>query len=283
MNNPLIFTDKSGMQAGKPFIGHFNVEVSGERQITGVRYGYDKSTGFTEPQLTYDTDGFYSGLADPKLQAFNEFRAEQNSWGNSLENAFVKSWQNTGINLINTALSGGGYIPFAPQVDRVPYNNWTESIAGHINEVILGVGLTRAIGGVFSGGGSATAGSIRNVNPSANQYNCVNCATATDAMLAGRPASALPTASTRGTRLTVLEDTFNGKFVPMTRQGITDNLIKAGPGARGIIFGNRGVGKDGHVFNGVNQKGTVRFLDGQSGKPANWNDRFKDFMFLRTN
>ena len=39
---------------------------------------------------------------------------------------------------------------------------------------------------------SGIAGSIRNVNPTGGTMNCVNCAIATDATLAGRPASALP-------------------------------------------------------------------------------------------
>lgn len=36
------------------------------------------------------------------------------------------------------------------------------------------------------------AGAIRCVNPGRGTKNCVNCVVATDAILAGRPASALP-------------------------------------------------------------------------------------------
>jgi len=48
------------------------------------------------------------------------------------------------------------------------------------------------------------------------------------------------------------------------------------------VFGVR-VGKPGHVFNVVNQNGTVRFLDGQTGKPAKFADNFVEIRFLRTN
>lgn len=58
-------------------------------------------------------------------------------------------------------------------------------------------------------------------------------------------------------------------------------MTNAGSGARGIVFGARGDGV-GHVFNVVNQRGTVRFLDGQTGKAASF-DGFTSFQFLRTN
>jgi papain fold toxin 1 (glutamine deamidase) of polymorphic toxin system len=36
------------------------------------------------------------------------------------------------------------------------------------------------------------AGTIRNANPTRSSTNCVNCVVAVDAILSGRPASALP-------------------------------------------------------------------------------------------
>lgn len=124
-----------------------------------------------------------------------------------------------------------------------------------------------------------TAGSIRNVNPTNGKQNCVNCAIATDATLAGRPTSALPG---KPTKITVLEKYFGRKFRPVHGQAqITNAMTKAGPGARGIVFGGR-KGGVGHVFNVVNQKGTVRYLDGQTGKSATF-DGFSHFGLLRTN
>jgi RHS repeat-associated protein len=124
-------------------------------------------------------------------------------------------------------------------------------------------------------------GSIRNVNPQNGTLNCGNCAVATDATLAGRPASAL-----NGGLTTVrdLQNTFKSRFVQMTQDQITTHLTESGSGARGIIFGNRGLRTPGHYFNGVNQNGTVRFLDGQTGTPANWTPatRYRNFYFMRT-
>lgn len=53
-------------------------------------------------------------------------------------------------------------------------------------------------------------------------------------------------------------------------------------GARGIVFGSRGPGETGHMFNVVNQNGTVRFLDGQTGKPADLGG-YTSLHLLRTN
>lgn len=58
-------------------------------------------------------------------------------------------------------------------------------------------------------------------------------------------------------------------------------MLGAGPGARGIVFGSRGSGEVGHVFNAVNQGGTVRFLDGQIGGAASF-EGFTEFFLLRT-
>jgi hypothetical protein len=55
-------------------------------------------------------------------------------------------------------------------------------------------GLVEMGAGVAEGG---LAGSIRNVNPTGGTTNCVNCAVATDATLAGNPASALPGSPTQ--------------------------------------------------------------------------------------
>ncbi|WP_410900999.1 toxin glutamine deamidase domain-containing protein, partial [Pseudoalteromonas sp. SIMBA_162] len=43
-----------------------------------------------------------------------------------------------------------------------------------------------------------------------------------------------------------------------------------------------GPGQPGHVFNVVNQNGTIRFLDGQTGKVVDLS-KFTSFKFLRTN
>jgi hypothetical protein len=131
------------------------------------------------------------------------------------------------------------------------------------------------------------AGSIKKVNPGypepGRTHNCVNCSIATDATLSGAPASALPIKSTKGVPISVLERQFGGKFgLATTPEKITQQMVEAGDGARGIVFGSYGPGQPGHVFNVVNQSGAVRYLDGQTGKSANLLN-FDTLQLLRTN
>ena len=123
------------------------------------------------------------------------------------------------------------------------------------------------------------AGSIRSVNLIDGKMNCVNCVVATDATLAGRPASAMPGGPYR---INALEKLYGTKFGPPSSiSDISETISNAGPGARGIVFGSRGDAV-GHVFNAINQKGVVRFLDGQTGGAASL-DGFQSFQLLRTN
>ncbi|GGH00626.1 hypothetical protein GCM10007422_14010 [Pedobacter zeae] len=76
---------------------------------------------------------------------------------------------------------------------------------------------------------------------------------ATDNYLKGRPTSALNSELTsKPTSLSVIETEYNGKFV----HGLSIEKIKgmvSSNGETGIVFGNRGPGKVGHVFNVINQ------------------------------
>jgi RHS repeat-associated protein len=139
--------------------------------------------------------------------------------------------------------------------------------------VATGTEAAAALAGI-----SGTAGSIRGVNAIRGTKNCVNCAIATEATLAGRPASAMPGGPQP---IAVLEQMVGRKFgAPTSIDNITKVMAGAGNGARGIVFGSRG-GEVGHVFNVANQKGVVRYLDGQTGKEATFSG-YKDFQLLRT-
>lgn len=73
---------------------------------------------------------------------------------------------------------------------------------------------------------------------------------------------------------------FGGSFTRVGGQSaIETQLLNAGNGAQGVVFGSRGAGRVGHVFNAINQDGVVRFLDGQTGGPASFTG-FLDFFFL---
>ncbi|MBK0031096.1 hypothetical protein IBT47_02265, partial [Erwinia sp. S43] len=178
-------------------------------------------------------------------------------------------------------------------VNRI-VENWgvSKEEADGLYTAMAGVHTTAAIGGAIyglKGAGTSgdTAGSIKNVNPGypepGRTHNCVNCSVATDATLSGNPASALPINHNNGVPLSVLEKQYGTKFrYVSSSETITQQMKNAGPGSRGIVFGSYGPGQPGHVFNVVNQNGTVRFLDGQTGKSADLS-QFKSFQLLRTN
>jgi hypothetical protein len=163
----------------------------------------------------------------------------------------------------------------APEIKLPKFLSKLGKLFGFGDKAADGARATEATAGIRG----AEAGSIRGVNPTGGMQNCANCAIATDAMLAGRPASALPGGPTP---LAVLEKYFGRQFgSPTTINSINRSMDDAGNGARGIVFGSRGR-ETGHVFNVVNQNGVIRFLDGQSGKPATF-DGYKSFQLLRTN
>jgi hypothetical protein len=126
---------------------------------------------------------------------------------------------------------------------------------------------------------SILAGTVPRINPGHSKTNCVNCVIATDAMLAGHPASALPGGPHS---IAVLEQIFGAKFNVAGDLGeVIKVLSAAGGGSRGIVYGIRSEGV-GHVFNAVNQNGLVFFLDGQTGKAAVVSG-YTGFRFLRSN
>lgn len=113
--------------------------------------------------------------------------------------------------------------------------------------------------------------SYKNVNPGfpapGRTMNCVNCAVATDATLAGRPATALPTPGPL--QLEDVQNAVGGSFVEVASPAdVEAALLRSGPGSRAIVAGFRADPNPGHVFNAVNEGGRVQFLDGQTGAPA---------------
>ncbi len=91
--------------------------------------------------------------------------------------------------------------------------------------------------------------------------NCVNCAVATDATLAGRPTTALP--SMHPLQLADIEQVTGGTFGAVaTPAEVEAVLLKQGPGSRAVVAGYRAAPNPGHVFNAVNVEGRVYFVDG---------------------
>jgi RHS repeat-associated protein len=180
--------------------------------------------------------------------------------------------------------------------DNVPaYKNYWDTIhSDQFMGLIMSIPGIGVVGGMEMGAMRAeaamgemgvlleVAGSIRNINPTRGMMNCVNCAIAVDATLAGRPASALPGGITK---IDTLEKMYGGTFTPVSGpMEIGSFLRQSGNGSRGIVFGQSLIpGQPGHVWNAVNQSGNIRFLDGQTGGSGinNFN-RFQNFEFLRT-
>jgi Papain fold toxin 1, glutamine deamidase len=129
--------------------------------------------------------------------------------------------------------------------------------------------------------GSDLAGSIRHVNPTGGTENCLECAIVTDKTLKGKGVKEV--ARNIGPQpVRVLETRFGSKFQSVPdRAGIEAILKKSGPRSTGIVFGSRGPNAIGHVFNAVNQKGVIRFLDGQIGREASF-EGFGQLFFLKT-
>ncbi|MCA6066946.1 hypothetical protein JI747_007140 [Chryseobacterium sp. RG1] len=147
----------------------------------------------------------------------------------------------------------------------------------------------------YEGGTSKKLFAIWKINFKEGRYNCLNTAIATDATLAGRPASALPYTIQRrfrngkwenyasfekGAYPSILEKEFNAKFTNWSED--LSNLTKdLQPGKRGIIFGIKKGKNVGHYFNVINEKGVIKYLDGQIGKRAKL--VYDYYQFLPTN
>jgi hypothetical protein len=153
-------------------------------------------------------------------------------------------------------------------------------------------GVPKGIADSLDSSSGASNADLGNVNPGFSpdlpshhprKLNCINCAIATDASLAGHPASAF--SSPEGELILVLEDWFNQSFRSASPESIVSELQGAGPGSRGIVYGERPkpeLGIDGHVFNAYNDDGVIRFVDGQNNSTPDLST-MNNFGFLRTN
>ena len=117
--------------------------------------------------------------------------------------------------------------------------------------------------------------------------NCINCTIATDATFAGRPASALPQFDPRGIPISEIPKALgvDGSFVRVkSLDDVSSVFGEFGAGSRGVVFGDRGPGQVGHVFNVVaDQRGVVKFWDGQSmTRPAIEGQGYTSFWWLRS-
>jgi len=135
----------------------------------------------------------------------------------------------------------------------------------------------------------APRGSLADINQVGGSYNCVNCAIATDAQLAGFPARALGKDVPKpGQSISILSDHFESSWGPgyPSIDPVLTQVERADDGARGIIYVAKRGGRDGHVLNIQNQGGRVVLLDGQRGSARTvkeLSEKYRLFSLLWTN
>jgi hypothetical protein len=202
-------------------------------------------------------------------------------------------------------------VPRVPQVVKSTTTSVVEGVtsivrnpAGFVNT--LKTGLQNPIttrGGIFgtpptasgpagsipapgAASGTAVGTDAGVVNALGGTHNCVACAIAGDSTLAGNPASALdlyPGVAIPGGNARITEYAGEAWRTVSGPAAIESELLSAGNGARGIVYGTDGV--NAHVWNAVVQDGKVNFIDfqgiGPSG-PAAF-DPWNSFAFVRTN
>ncbi len=124
---------------------------------------------------------------------------------------------------------------------------------------------------------------IRDYDMPIARANCINCVIMTDAALGGNPGSA--NIMYKQGRMSHLEKFFDSKFSDFTDlQSISKQLLENGHGARGIVAGNKGLYRLGHVFNIYNDHGVIKYIDGQTGFDVRLNgEGYQGFAFLLTN
>jgi hypothetical protein len=138
----------------------------------------------------------------------------------------------------------------------------------------------RAGADAAAGAGSGLKALSKEINPLGKLDNCGSCSIALDRTLGGAPASAVDSGAMWVHEVAEAYGKKGFADYPSLRS-IELALLRAGPGARGIVLGNRSGGALGHFFNAVNQRGAVVFLDAQVGTVAN-TEGFASFEFLLT-
>lgn len=130
--------------------------------------------------------------------------------------------------------------------------------------------------------------SIRNVNPTRNRYNCMECCIIVNDILGdvlrrgtiwtGRAAAAA-SETLHGDLLQQMYRTTFTEILSLTE--FTNEMSRISPRSRGIIFAIAKGADEGHFFNYVNQGGQLRFLCGQIGGRID-PSQFFVFRILRT-
>ncbi|WP_082859859.1 RHS repeat-associated core domain-containing protein [Alloactinosynnema sp. L-07] len=192
----------------------------------------------------------------------------------------------------NSGKAAPGFCEWSYTIGNRPANEWDALLLG-LNLLPLGKGANLAISQAVRAGvrsvGTAVRNGIRralhNVNKVRGTQNCSSCVVAGDATLAGHPASAIKldpdVPIPYGMDQIEARAGSQWRWMP-SRATIEYDLISAGNGARGIVYGARADGTA-HTWNAVVKNGRVKFIDYQigRGRAASF-DGYTEFAFIRT-
>lgn len=140
--------------------------------------------------------------------------------------------------------------------------------------------MSRALADAAPGGSNLR--SLKSaLNPKNFPLNCGSVAVALDRKMAGAPTSAI---NTGPLLMKEVAETYGQKGFASypSAESIGAFIERAGPGARGIVYGHQTGEELGHFFNVVNQNGKAVFLDGSVGSVAN-TSVYSTFAMVRTN
>ncbi len=130
--------------------------------------------------------------------------------------------------------------------------------------------------------------------PDDRKVNCTHCALATDSLLAGRPASALPARRAANGKFRRVGMRYMAEQLGAPLEAVKDirnvralrRELLAMRNGRALVGGVRAGGQPGHVFNVVVRDGRITFYDGQTGRIFRSLDpslrQFERFRVLRT-
>ena len=101
--------------------------------------------------------------------------------------------------------------------------------------------------------------------------NSVDCVRAVEANWRGMDAAAAPLADPRalGAPIVFIENWIGGELRPTTLDDIQARLASLGHGSSALIV-SHWQAPGGRAYNAVNEKGVIRWVDGQSGETALW-------------
>jgi hypothetical protein len=101
--------------------------------------------------------------------------------------------------------------------------------------------------------------------------NCVDCARATEVRWRGNSGTAARhiDATAHGAPAQLLESWTGGTLHAATMASIASELTKQGPGSSAIVV-SAWHGGGAHAYNAVNDRGEVKWIDGQSGRVDRW-------------